>query len=109
MREVGLELRVFKDLEDFLEHPEVMGPRFVFVLSLPSSSVRHVHSRGGVLFFFDSCFSTSNPGSHWTSWCRWSPGAPGPAGNARRKRNRWYSRSQGRQSESVTLFPDLSK
>lgn len=52
-------------------------------------------------------FVKSNPGSHWTSWCYRFPGTPRPAGNAWRKRNRWYPRSQGRQSESS--FPDLSK
>lgn len=31
VREVVLDLRVFKDLEDFLEHLEAMDPRFVFV------------------------------------------------------------------------------
>lgn len=31
VREVVLELRVFRDLVDFPEHLEVMDPRFVFL------------------------------------------------------------------------------
>lgn len=31
VREVVLDLRVFRDLVDFLEHLEVMDPRFVFL------------------------------------------------------------------------------
>lgn len=78
-------------------------PRSCPLYSALSSQVAHErgawwHCWTDTLFFFLP-FSW-NPGSHWTIRCSRSSGAPWSARYARRERNWWHPRSQGRQGES---------
>lgn len=108
VREVVLDLRVFRDLVDFLEHLEVMDPRFVFFCVNIAEQFSVLFSQQGKSFCIVWCFLNQIQGAIGPAGAAGPQGPPGLQGMPGERGTGGIPGAKG-DRVSNTSYPDLSK